>query len=328
MNVLSLFDGIACGLVALKRIGIQVDNYYASEIDKHAIKVAIKNHPEIIELGDVRNWREWNLPKIDLLIGGSPCQGFSFAGKQLNFEDERSKLFFDYVDILNELKPTYFLLENVMMKKEYEDVITQELGVYPISINSSLVSAQERKRIYWTNIDVKGKSKDKNIFLKDIIEKSCPGDILKNTETLKLNKEILKRDVLEKLFYVGLNKKYSMKKGTILTCQIVNDTPSKLSRTGDRIYHYEGKSPTITTNINFMSYVMVGDGFKDCRKLTPVECERLQTLPDNYTKDISETQRYRCLGNGWTVDVIAHIFSFLNLPPKQRLNIPKQLSLF
>jgi len=162
MNVLSLFDGISCGRVALDRAGIDIDRYFASEIDKYAIMVAQKNYPDTIHIGDVLGVKYKNgclytdkgatKTDIDLLIGGSPCQGFSFAGKQLNFEDPRSKLFFEFVRILHEVKPKYFLLENVKMKKEYQDVITSYLGVEPMESNSSLLSAQKRKRLYWTNI--------------------------------------------------------------------------------------------------------------------------------------------------------------------------------
>ena len=143
MNVLSLFDGMSCGQIALQKLGIQVDNYFASEIDKHAIKVAKHNFPNTVHLGDVTQVKASDLPKIDLLIGGSPCQGFSFAGKQLNFEDPRSKLFFEFVRLLKECKPEYFLLENVRMKKDYQDIISEHLGVEPILINSALMSAQK-----------------------------------------------------------------------------------------------------------------------------------------------------------------------------------------
>ena len=169
MQVLSLFDGMSCGQIALQKAGVKVDQYYASEIDKYAIKVAKANYPDMIHLGDVTQVMSKYLPKIDLLIGGSPCQGFSFAGKQLNFEDPRSRLFFEYIHLLNKLKPKYFLLENVRMKQESQDIITRYMGVDPVMINSSTVSAQNRKRLYWTNIpfDV---PKDKNILLKDILE--------------------------------------------------------------------------------------------------------------------------------------------------------------
>jgi DNA (cytosine-5)-methyltransferase 3A len=169
MNVLSLFDGMSCGQIALNRSGIKYNNYFASEVDKHAIKVTQANYPDTIQLGCVKNVNPENLPKIDLLIGGSPCQGFSFAGKQLNFEDERSKLFFEYVRLLKEIKPNYFLLENVKMKKEYQDVISSYLGVEPIFIDSSLVSAQSRKRLYWTNIPNVVQPDDKGICLSDIL---------------------------------------------------------------------------------------------------------------------------------------------------------------
>ena len=176
MDVLSLFDGISCGLVALKRLGISVNHYFASEIDKYAIQISKKNHPEITHIGDVVRLREMlevfpkTLGDIDLLIAGSPCQGFSFAGKQLNFDDPRSKLFFDFVEILKIKKPKYFLLENVKMKKEYQQVISSILGVEPIEINSNLVSAQNRKRLYWTNIRGITQPEDKGIYLKDILE--------------------------------------------------------------------------------------------------------------------------------------------------------------
>jgi len=169
MNVLSLFDGMSCGQIALNRANIQYNNYFASEIDKNAIKVTQHHYPNTVQLGDVTKI-EFIASKIDLLIGGSPCQGFSFAGKQLNFDDSRSKLFFEFVRLIDECKPTYFLLENVVMKKEYEDVITQYLGVEPIKINSSLVSAQNRVRLYWTNIPNVKEPEDRNISLSDILE--------------------------------------------------------------------------------------------------------------------------------------------------------------
>ena len=166
-------EAYSCGQLALQRAGIKVDKYFASEIDKHAIKVTQQNFPYTVQLGDVTKWETWELPKIDLLIGGSPCQGFSFAGKQLNFSDPRSKLFFEYVKVLQNVKPKYFLLENVKMKQEYQGIISSYLGVEPIEINSSLVSAQNRKRLYWTNIPNVTQPEDRGILLKDIVlEKS------------------------------------------------------------------------------------------------------------------------------------------------------------
>jgi len=168
-NVLSLFDGISGARLALDRVKLKYDNYYSSEIDKYAIKIAQKNYSDNIQLGDISNWRNWKLKNIDLIIGGSPCQGFSYAGKKLNFKDERSKLFFKFVDILNFYKPKYFILENVKMKKEYQKVISEHLNIEPIEINSSLVSAQHRKRLYWTNIKNIKQPKDKKILLRDIL---------------------------------------------------------------------------------------------------------------------------------------------------------------
>lgn len=169
INVLSLFDGISCGQIALERQGFEIENYFASEIDKYAIQVTQNNYPNTKQLGSVINIKAKDLPKIDLLIGGSPCQGFSFAGKQLNFEDPRSKLFFEFVRLKNDVNPTYWLLENNKMKKEYQDIISNYLGVEPIKINSSLVSAQNRERLYWTNIPNVTQPKDKKIMLSDIV---------------------------------------------------------------------------------------------------------------------------------------------------------------
>lgn len=170
MNVLSLFDGISCGRVALERSKIKVDKYYASEIDKYAIQISNKNFPDIIQLGDINKWESWNLSNIDLIIGGSPCQGFSNAGLGLNFDDPRSKLFFTFIDILKYYKPKYFLLENVKMKQEWQDIISRFIETDPIEIDSALVSGQSRKRLYWTNIPNIVQPEDKGILLKDIIE--------------------------------------------------------------------------------------------------------------------------------------------------------------
>ncbi|MCU0436689.1 MAG: DNA cytosine methyltransferase [Raineya sp.] len=183
INVLSLFDGISAGQVALQKAGIKVNKYYASEIDKFAIQITQKNFPNTIQIGNVEHvTRESITESIDLIIGGSPCQGFSLAGKRLAFDDPRSKLFFEFVRIVNEFKPKFWLLENVMMAKEHQNIITQYLGIEPVVINSSLVSAQNRKRLYWTNIkiiqsDLFGNMRvnipqpqDRNIFLKDILE--------------------------------------------------------------------------------------------------------------------------------------------------------------
>ena len=171
MKVLSLFDGMACGYEALLRAWIQIEKYYASEIDKYAIQIATKNHPDIIEIWDVTQVKWEGYQDVDLLIGGSPCQWFSVAGKMLNFNDPRSKLFFEFVRLKNEIKPKYFLLENVKMKKEWQDIISEYLWVQPIEINSALVSAQNRRRLYWTNIPWIQQPQDRWILLKDILQK-------------------------------------------------------------------------------------------------------------------------------------------------------------
>jgi len=182
MNVLSLFDGMSCGMIALDRLGIKVDNYYAAEIDKYATQVSEANYPDIIRLGDVCGVKAKDLPKIDLILAGSPCQGFSFAGKQLAFDDPRSMLFFEFVRLLKECKPKYFLLENVRMKKEYLDVISEQVGVQPIFINSSLVSAQSRQRYYWTNIPNVEQPEERGIVLRDILETNSGENPVKDTE--------------------------------------------------------------------------------------------------------------------------------------------------
>ena len=309
MNILSLFDGMSCGQLALQRANINYDNYFASEIDKYAITITQKNFSNTIQLGDITKWKEWNLPKIDLILAGSPCQGFSNAGTGLNFDDPRSKLFFDFIKILQELKPKWFLLENVKMKQEWKDIITSYVGVEPIEINSALVSAQNRKRLYWTNILNILQPEDKGILLKDILLCDAEEPILHNLYGGF-------KETKPRVFY--------KKSPTIRTAgggghipsvmKIGNIYPS-LGQNGN-IYSKNGKSPTLSAGIG-----ITGNGIgssnapkisitenKYWRRLTPLECERLQTVPDNYTAGVSNTQRYKMLGNGWTVDVIAHIF--------------------
>ena len=287
MNVLSLFDGMSCGQIALKELNIKVDKYYASEIDKYTIQVTQHNFPNTIQLGDVTKVFAKDLPKIDLLIGGSPCQGFSFAGAGLNFEDERSKLFFEFVRLKNELKPKYFLLENVKMKKEFQDIISEQLGVKPIMINSSLVSAQNRERLYWTNIPVIGQPDDKGILLKDIIEN---GFIDRS-----------KAYCIDANYWKGGNfTQYYTKARRQL---VFKDKAQTILST---IFKENAKSMMQRKKLG----LVVSDG-EYARKLTPIECERLQTVPDNYTNCVSDTQRYKMLGNGWTVEVIKHIFKYI-----------------
>lgn len=325
MNVLSLFDGMSCGQIALERAGIKIDNYFASEIDKYAMQVAKKNYPNMIHLPGVEFVSKDMLQnyKIDLLIGGSPCQGFSFAGKQLNFDDPRSKLFFEYVRLLKELKPKYFLLENVRMKKEYLKVITDQLGVEPILINSSLVSGQNRLRYYWTNIPNIEQPKDKGILLKDVLEDSSNNITIMSEKFCNRNKNILRDDFngkskcLSAMEYVKNGRQgdyikvdsshFISQKGIDYMYEEVNGI-NRWKKYPNKI---NGKSGTIATNVRYPNGILKYENKfneKIYRKLTPIECERLQTVPDDYTEGVSNTQRYKMLGNGWTVDVIAHIF--------------------
>lgn len=311
MNVLSLFDGISCGQVALKNLGFDINKYYASEVDPHAIKVTQHNHPETVQLGDVNDvsFLDFDEP-IDVLIGGSPCQGFSFAGKQLNFEDPRSKLFFEFVRLKNELNPKYFLLENVVMKKEYQDVISDLLGVKPILINSARVSAQNRKRLYWTNIPNVEQPEDLNIYISDIVEDNSQvigaamrGRYMNNGKSkqfIELRKD-LKSNALttscKNALCVEVGKALDIKGHDILK----------------RIYSTEGKSPTLTAASGGNQEPKIAVNEIEWRKLTPIEYERLQTLEDNYTVVVSATQRRRQCGNGWTVKVIEHIFKNMKI---------------
>jgi len=277
INVLSLFDGISCGQIALERVGVDVDNYFASEIDKYAIQVTKHNYPNTKHIGDVTDVKGADLPKIDLLIGGSPCQGFSFAGKQLNFNDPRSKLFFEYVRLLKECKPKYFLLENVKMKKEYQDIISEHLGVEPVAINSNNSTPANRNRIYWANINI--------------------GAFQFSSETVES--------------FLGFTGEVA---GTIGTS--ASRIFKKMDTFGTLTASYWKGIRAAGRPIVIKPYC-VGkhiDELKkdvDYRMLTPQECERLQTVPDGYTDHVSKTQRYKMLGNGWTVDVIAHIFKGL-----------------
>lgn len=290
MKVLSLFDGISCGQVALERAGIEVETYYASEIDDHAISVTQRNHPDTIQLGDVLNWREWDIGDVDLVMGGSPCQGFSLAGRRLNFDDPRSRLFFEFVAIVEHFKPTWFLLENVRMRQDIQDAISRELGVQPILINSGLVSAQSRERLYWCNIPNLSQPDDRAINLKDILETN-PTDV--------------NHRPLERYFNGHENRLTDNGLCHIGTADLNGMESIK------RVYHPNGKSPTLTTNGGGNRETKIATSKTTWRKVTPLECERLQNLPDGYTAGISNSQRYKALGNGWTVDVIAHLFSLL-----------------
>lgn len=286
MNVLSLFDGISCGRIALDRAGIKVNNYFASEIDANAIKIAQHNWPNIIQLGDVINIKSENLPKIDLIIAGSPCQGFSFSGKQLNFNDPRSKLFFEFVRLLKELKEKNqnikFLLENVKMKKEYQNVISENVGVEPIEIDSLLVSAQKRARLYWTNISNVQKPQDKKIFIKDIIEENGDYEFV-HQEIYKLGKR------------QGIAWQY-------------DGTGKGHKSQNYRAYFLDGKMGCLSHSAPHSSKILTPEGV---RKTTRKEHERLQTVPEGYTDLLEINKAKSALGNGWTVDVITHIFNSL-----------------
>jgi DNA (cytosine-5)-methyltransferase 3A len=435
LNILSLFDGMSCGQQALERAGIEVDNYFASEIDKYAMQVTMANYPDTKQLGSVVNVNGSDLPKIDLLIGGSPCQSFSFAGKRkgmatkceteiltLNhylelksdgYEFEgQSYLFWEFMRLLNECKPKYFLLENVEMGEKWEKILSKAIGVNGIHINSSLVSAQNRKRIYWTNIGMQPgglfgdlvsiieKPKDKGILLKDVLQDNPNPkyyiskkmeEHLSSRENVKIkngeeksgtittngegkqgnNSTFICQEVDEKYFlsdkmidYLNTRKanynngKINYKTGNdIASCINANSGSIDISdniivhntmpRSGDpkkggtgHLSRKDGKTyclDTGNTNAVEIKSIMLGRSkswgapekengkhFTLCkgeahgikydnriRRLTPLECERLQTVADNYTNHVSDSQRYKMLGNGWTVDVIAHIFSYL-----------------
>jgi DNA-cytosine methyltransferase len=434
--VLSLFDGMSCGEIALQKLGIKVKQYYAAEIDKHAIQVTQHNFPDTIQLGDVTKVFAKNLPKIDLLIGGSPCQGFSFAGKQLAFDDPRSKLFFEFVRLKNECNPTYFMLENVKMKKEYEVIISKYMGVAPIEINSALVSAQNRIRLYWTNIGVEPQGlfgdmqcmipqpKDKGIILRDILETNVPDKYYLSDKMLKyfsnraanfnqgkvnvrnengkastITSSSSSVDISDNFVCIDTNGRIDTDKtGTIpasysqgpdnyssrpfilntnlkpanqdkANCFTAGGNSGGLHSDMTLIVASRGRNPenpksreiglnteqhleprfdgktNCLTSVQKDNLVMLNErqkanhkngdekantflstswkgsqangmtlvGTTKIRRLTPTECERLQTVPDGYTSCVSDTQRYRMLGNGWTVDVIAHIFSFMAL---------------
>jgi DNA (cytosine-5)-methyltransferase 3A len=434
MNILSLFDGMSCGQQALERAGLKVDNYFASEIDKYAIQVTMANYPNTIQLGSVVDVDGYSLPKIDLLIGGSPCQSFSFAGKRkgMSTKDEQeiltlehylqlkaegyefegqSYLFWEYMRLLNEVKPKYFLLENVMMGEKWEKILSKAIGVNGIHINSALVSAQNRKRIYWTNIGMQAaglfgdmasiiqQPKDKGILLKDILQdnpnakyyiSSKMEEHLKSRDFVKIkngedksgkittngegkqgnNSTFICQEVDEKYYLsekmiagferhkvrhdnkgtgFSFNPKTEQDKGNCLRanaalcatdnmiiCHNTMPRSSTSGKGGTGNLTREDKSEILSGTLRTHKD---GNGFRELknnkagtipararedgsgqnvvsinskiRRLTPIECERLQTVKDNYTNYVSDSQRYKMLGNGWTVDVIAHIFSYI-----------------
>jgi DNA-cytosine methyltransferase len=363
MNVLSLFDGMSCGQIALNRIGVTPGKYYAAEIDRWAIQVTQANYPNTIQLGSVTEWRDWDLDwsTIDFVSGGFPCQAWSMAGKQLGDKDERGMLFWVMLDIMKHAKQSNpkikFLIENVKMKKEFEDYIThhteQALGeVNKVLINSALVSAQNRNRFYWTNWHVE-QPEDKGIVLADIIEQS-PGEITVMSEKFtQRNAHILRDDLsgkaknLSAMEYVKNGRqgdyirhdtpqrvatasdiKSAKDKNPTVTAEFLKWDPNNLGHDSDtqRVNLPHTKHKCLVSSTGGNKHGVVTDIKKfEYRKLTPTECERLQTVPDGYTKHVSNTQRYKMLGNGWTVDVIAHIYSQMELPIKV---FARQLDLF
>lgn len=317
MKVLSLFDGMSCGQISLRELGIIPEVYYVSEIDRHAIAQTQLNFPDTVQLGDVQGWKDWDIDweYIDLVMGGSPCQGFSFCGKQLAFDDPRSRLFFVFADILDYARKrnpnVKFLLENVNMKREYLRVISDRVGVRPVNINSALVSAQNRNRWYWTDIRIRREGlfgevfsdipqpEDQGILMQDILEKEVD-------DKYYLSEKAARYVLDEK----RLGKKYTQingEKAITLTAKGVSNL------TGTHIFQIpraknKGKSPALMADMSCGSHAVYQKS--RIRRLTPTECARLQTIPDWYKWGCSETQQYRMLGNGWTVEVIKHILSF------------------
>jgi len=274
VNVLSLFDGIGAARIALDRVGIRYDNYYASEIDGYAMKIMQNNYPDTIQVGDVTKLDGFTLPKVFLLVGGSPCTGFTRRGKKLNFADRRSSLIFEYYRLLCETRPKYFLLENVFMKREWLDVISSMLGVEPIKINSSLVSGQHRVRYYWTNIEGVTLPEDKQLAFSDVLE-----------------------DVIDDVPHYDEADFRKRKKKQIRMNSIAIDPDKATTVMASNARTYEG------------NYTVMSNGL--VRRTIPLEIERLQTIPDGYTRFVSNAQRYRALGNSFTVDVIAHILNYM-----------------
>jgi len=366
MKILSLFDGISCARVALERVGLKIDAYYSSEVDKYAIQIAQKNYPDTIQIGDVTTLSErFDIDEnfangIDLLIGGSPCQDLSIAKKNREgLSGSRSGLFWEYVKVLKAIKPKYFILENVnSMPKEAKQIITETLGVEPIMINASLVSAQNRKRLFWTNIQGVALPEDRMILLRDILEENVDEKYQVNACSFRGRNLVdgKRKDVLgaktQQRLEIGGDKAHTLTK-------VYKDSMVRIGDIGTnaqahRVYSLNGKSVALSalgggqgaktglyrilkephgTVLDYYNDTIVPNGKAKVlgtnsqsttavagqlvndnsviRKLTPIECERLQGLPDNYTEGVSNTQRYKALGNAFNVDVIAHILSFI-----------------
>jgi DNA (cytosine-5)-methyltransferase 1/DNA (cytosine-5)-methyltransferase 3A len=343
MKVLSLFDGMSCGQIALNRIGIVPSAYYAAEIDKYAIQVTKHNYPNTMHLGSVTDWQTWNIPwgEIDLVTGGFPCQAWSVAGKQQGDKDERGMLFWVMLDIMRNVldhNPSVkFLIENVKMKKEFEQYIThhaeQALGlVHKTLINSALVSAQNRQRYYWTNFEVT-QPEDKGIVLADIIESGCcdrdksltvttrvAGATEKRYLEKSIHQMIVDRDkahCLDANYFKGGNLKSYFEKNRrqLVFCGAIRGRYNSEGKTEQQLETRGDEKTNSLTTVQKDNVIIDNLSNLTYRKLSPLECERLQTVPDNYTAVVSNSQRYKMLGNGWTVDVIAHILQHANLDP-------------
>lgn len=318
MRVLSLFDGISCGQVALERAGIPIEVYYASEIDKYAIQITQKNYPNTIQLGDINDidFTQF-IGKVDLVMGGSPCQDLSIAGTRKGLSGERSGLFYKFVEALEIIKPKYFLLENnVGMPQEAYEEISRLMGCYPIEINSALVSAQTRKRYYWTNIGYKNynlfgfptcaipQPKNKGLVIKDVLEQNVDKKYYLSKKRLKQFKPVISKCIIYNIDNkVGALCATVYKQSKLVLLGYINK-----NHQDTRVYDINFKNPTLGARCGSSCFILTDN----IRRLTPLESERLQTLPDNYTDNVSNTQRYKAIGNGWTVDVIAHIFSYIN----------------
>lgn len=342
-NILSTFNGCGCLWLALDALNVPISKRYVSEIDKYANAVQMYRYPDTLQLGDITQVTGEGLEPIHLLAGGSPCQGFSIAGKRKGFEDPRSKLFFDFVRSRDKLKPSYFLLENVKMDPDSVDLISSYLGVKPILINSSVFSAQNRKRLYWTDIPIDELPEDKGLILGDILEDNYQTE---REKSLCITASYSRGDSAERYFTKSsrqlvykpvklgnVNPSWRGQNGNVYSTYgksptlttnkgegIKISTPLRVG-TADikgndsikRIYHPSGKSPCLTTMQGGNQEPKVSIDELHWRKLTPLECERLQTLPDNYTlvpwgnRMMSNSQRYKMIGNGWTVDVITFL---------------------
>ena len=308
MNVLSLFDGISGARIALEKLNIPITSYYASEIDKYAIQISKKNYPDIIHLGDIKDIKASDLPQIDLLIGGSPCQDLSNAQKGLGLKGEKSRLFYEYIRLYKELNPKYFLLENV--KNKWGDLMSDIIGVDFIEINSSLFSAQSRPRYYWTNIKFpKIPREHHSERLEDIVLKNVD-------EKYYFNKDGLDEFVKENLTFKKAPTKDGIVKLFDVPKSIINDHERQR-----RIYALNSKSPTILARADTTKIVID----KRIRKLIPLECERLQNIPDNYTSSCSDTQRYKMIGNGFNVNTIVHILKGLENEPFEVIKKEQQV---